>query len=101
MTRENRIVADLKLIQAIANVATRNIERKYPFLQVNLFVIKDWSEMRLFIGEKHDTSSKTGHLYDLGEITPPNEPLVINEVVALLESRIEPHVKGFLKTNVE
>jgi hypothetical protein len=94
-------MADLKIIQAIANVATRNIERKYPFLQVTLFVIKDWSEMRLFIGEKRDTSQKTGHLCDLGKITPPKEPLVINEVVALLESSIEPHIKGFLKTHVE
>jgi hypothetical protein len=94
-------MTNLKIIQSIGNVAARNIERKYPFLQVKFFVIKDWNEMRVFIAEKHDTPSKTGRLYDLGQVTPPKEPFVINEVVALLESRIEPHVKGFLKTNVE
>ena len=94
-------MADLKLIQSMGNVAARNIERRYPFLQVKFFAIKGWNEMRVFIAEKHDTRSKTGRLYDLGEMMPPQEPLIIKDVLALLESRIEPHVKGFLRTNVE
>lgn len=88
---------DIKLIQSIGNVAARNVENKYRALQVKFFAMKGMGEMRVFIGEKHDTSGKTGRLYDLGEMPPQPDPIIIKNVLALLEERIEAQVKQFLK----
>jgi hypothetical protein len=88
---------DLKLIQSIGNVAARNIENKYRALQVKFFAMKGGGEMRVFIGEKHDTSGKTGRLYDLGEMPILPDPIVIKNALTLLEERIEAQVKQFLK----
>ena len=88
---------DIKLIQSIGNVAARNVENKYRALQVKFFAIKGGGEMRVFIGEKHDTSGKTGRLYDLGEMPPQSDPIVIKSVLSLLEVRIETQVKQFLR----
>lgn len=88
---------DLKLIQSIGNVAARNIENKYRALQVKFFAMKGLGEMRVFIADKHDTSGKTGRLYDLGALPPQPDPIIIKNVLALLESRIETQVKTFLQ----
>jgi len=88
---------DIKLIQSIGNVAARNVENKYRALQVKFFAIKGGGEMRVFIGEKHDTSGKTGRLYDLGEMPPQSDPIIIKNVLSLLEGRIETQVKQFLR----
>ena len=88
---------DIKLIQSIGNVAARNIENKYHALQVKFFAMKGKSEMRVFIGEKHDTSGKTGRLFDLGDMPPLPDPIVIKNVLAVLEGRIEQQVKQFLR----
>ena len=88
---------DIKLIQSIGNVAARNIENKYDSLQVKFFAMKGLGEMRIFIAEKHDTSGKTGRLYDLGEMPPQPDPLIIKNMLTLLEQRIEQQVKQFLR----
>lgn len=88
---------DIKLIQSIGNVAARNVENKYRSLQVKFFAMKGLGEMRVFIAEKRDTSGKTGRLYDLGELPPQPEPVVIKNVLNVLEERIEGQVKQFLR----
>ena len=88
---------DIKLIQSIGNVAARNIENKYQSLQVKFFAMKGLGEMRIFIAEKHDTSGKTGRLYDMGVMLPLSDPVVIKNVLALLEERMEQQVKQFLR----
>jgi hypothetical protein len=87
---------NIKLIQSIGNVAARNIEGKYRSLQVKFFAMKGPGEMRVFIADKHDTSGKTGRLYDLGELPPQPDPIIIKNMLALLEERIEMQVKQFL-----
>jgi hypothetical protein len=52
--------------------------------------------MRVFIADKHDTSGKTGRLYDLGILPPQPDPIIIKSMLALLEERIEQQVKQFL-----
>jgi hypothetical protein len=88
---------DIKLIQSIGNVAARNLENKYRALQVKFFAMKGGGEMRVFIGEKHDTSGKTGRLYDLGQMPAQTDPIIIKNVLTLLEGRIEAQVKQFLR----
>jgi hypothetical protein len=87
---------NIKLIQSIGNVAARNIESKYPSLQVKFFAMKGPGEMRVFIADKHDTSGKTGRLYDLGTLPPMPDPIIIKDMLELLEARIEGQVKMFL-----
>lgn len=88
---------NLKLIQSIGNVAARNIENKYRAVQVKFFAMKGPGEMRVFIAHKHDTSGKTGRLYDLGTMPPQPEPIVIKNVLTLLEGRIEQQVRQYLQ----
>ena len=87
---------DIKLIQSIGNVAARNVESKYTSLQVKFFAMKGRGELRVFIADKHDTSGKTGRLFDLGELPPMPEPIVIQTMLRTLEEKIEAQVKQFL-----
>jgi hypothetical protein len=88
---------DLKLIQSIGDVAARNIENKYRSLQIKFFAMKGPGEMRVFIADKHDTSAKTGRLYDRGVMPPQPQPIIIKDVLTLLEERIEQQAKQFLR----
>lgn len=84
-----RAMDDIKLIQSIGNVAARNLENQYGSLQIKFFAMRGPGEMRVFIADKHDTSGKTGRLYDLGALPPQPDPIILRNVLTLLEERIE------------
>lgn len=91
------VLSDNKLLQSIGNIAARHVESKYRAIEVRFFAFR--GEARVHIADRHDRSEKTGRLYDLGPLPPPNEPIVIKDTIRAWERQIEMYVREFLRAD--
>jgi hypothetical protein len=87
---------DPKVIQSIGNWVVKDVEKRYPAVEIRFFALKDNSGARIYIAERQNKAGLTGRLFELDRV-PLTDPLVVKDVANFLNDQIERHVRNYLR----
>jgi hypothetical protein len=85
---------DQKLLQSVGNLAARDVETRYPDLNIRFLALKNDSQMKVAITPKSDKSGKTVRLFELQPLGDM-DPTAIKQISENLESQIIQAVQHF------
>ncbi len=90
------MMLDLKVLQQIGNMAVKDVQKKYPSVEIRFFALKSGDVGRVHIADKQDNGGRTGRLYDLEPLARAEVP-VVKDIALQLSSSIERRVRDFLR----